>query len=392
MCNLQSELLLFSPIIVALYAKETFVRITTCLSLAVLATASLTTSTSIYAAAAYMQTRNGCKVSDYGRATEVDWAGACTQGKATGLGTLSFKICDPSCFWAKIVGVMQDGNFAGMAISYTGDDDAANQEIQVGFYDSSGNDVAKGVVTEKRIPVRLPTAGQRVTFHLAFATAIAKGAKTRNLANGLTLDEVLLLWESWNSNPGSGPPRELASALQGTSPTASYLREQDAALAERDREFSEWKQRRDTRRAERGQLSSGQPTGQQQIATAIERYAAYKTLGIAIVEQTGDQAFYKSLDTCFYTVASRIANSVHVGNRCEHEIEWWNSGGSGGSGAGVIGPKQLMSSHFEASFNLPPSRVCLRNDIAASEKPGLCRIDRCKLNAASCGSGTGTAR
>ena len=147
-----------------------------------------------------------------------------------------------------------------MYVTFGGATPSSNEDFVVDFHNDSGEEVAQGASFNERRRISIPSNDGRPTLYIGAANFIAKGAKAPLVGGGLTLDEVFILWETWNSNPGSGPPRDVTSALEGVSPTANYFRAKDAALAARDREFAEWKERRENRRAEAARLSGVQPT------------------------------------------------------------------------------------------------------------------------------------
>lgn len=164
---------------------------------------------------------------------------------------------------------MREGRFVGMFIDYAGDFPSRNEELAVHFYDNFGKQIAASRTRDSRTPVDLPNpAVPRTTFYTGSSRGIAETAKNPSLGEGLTLDEVYRLWEIWNSNPGSGPPSDLA-ILEGTSPTADYFRARDAALADRNRQFAEWKQRRDADRESRVRTEAQQ---QSQRTASAQRH------------------------------------------------------------------------------------------------------------------------
>ena len=186
-------------------------------------------------------TDKNCKIFDEGeQSSNHTWSGGCPGGFAEGEGVHKYKVCvGRQCAFVTDIAITRRGLKTGMSVGFTGDSPAdGSGSIGVAFYDNKG-EVVEEVGAEKRVMPELPPGSRGLTLYVARTNNVVKAAQQPGIGNGLSLSEVLILWEAWHSNASYQPPTHYDGPTVESSKTGEWYKQRDEyrrSLEERDAE------------------------------------------------------------------------------------------------------------------------------------------------------------
>lgn len=191
-------------------------------------------------------------------------------GFAEGEGVLRYKACaDNQCIFMSEVAVMRRGIKTGMTVAFTADSPTATSKaITVMYRDAQGDDV-ESVAAYKRSPPEIPAGKRGLTYYLLVTDPVVKAANLPGVASGLSLGEVLALWEAWHSNVNYQAPSHYDGPTVESSRTVEWYKQRDEYRRTLDQSDTERAARRQAAREERERDAAA---AQQRIA-ALQRAA-----------------------------------------------------------------------------------------------------------------------
>lgn len=240
-------------------------------------------------------TDKSCKIFDeVEKSSNHTWSGACVGGFADGEGVHRFKACDGTqCIFLAEIAVTRRGIKTGMSVTFGGDSPAdLSGVITVLFYDSKGESL-ESVESKNRVTPTLPAEPRGLTRYVAVTTGVVKAAQLPGIGSGLSLSEVLILWEAWHSNANYQPPSHYDGPPAESSRTVEWYKQRDEYRRSLDQRDAERSARRQAAREEREREAAA---AQQQVA-ALQRAAGVTPSGPAITPSNASINTSSSFDT-----------------------------------------------------------------------------------------------